>query len=128
MENTMMSEKLLSLDAVPLLPLYSPVGTIFFRENGIFSAVLLWIIVLRLTRLKWKNKIFKIMSNRGKKIKLEQSWRIQLHKIVYINDSMFPNLPYTWISLPSISEVINLSGEMKGARDDSRHGWERSQI
>lgn len=117
MENTVKSENLLSLDVVPLFPLHSPVGTIPSCGNGIFSAVLLWIILLNLTRLKWKNKIFKIMSNRGKKIKLEQSWRIHLHKIVCINDSVFPDLPYTWVSLPSISEVINLAGEMKGAKE-----------
>lgn len=34
-----------------------------------------------------------------------------------INDSVFPDLPYTWVSLPSISEVINLAGEMKGAKE-----------
>lgn len=67
MENTVMSENLLSQDVVLLFSPYSPVGTIFFCENGIFSAVLLWIILLGLTRLKWKKMIFKIMSNRGKK-------------------------------------------------------------
>lgn len=61
-------ENLLSLEVVPLLPLHSLVGTISSCENGIFSAVLLWISLLNLIGLKWeKKKVFKIMSNRGKK-------------------------------------------------------------
>lgn len=30
---------------------------------------------------------------------------------------MFPRLPYTCVSFPCISEVINFTGEMKGAKE-----------
>lgn len=70
MENTVMSENLLSQDVVLLFSPYSPVGTIFFCENGIFSAVLLWIILLGLTRLKWKKMILELWATEEKKNKI----------------------------------------------------------